>query len=150
MRRVRRISSLLCVGLLPFLGCHGGPPPTSAAAAWSDARGPEPSRAYEVWSSVYTVELQGTRNVRRHRGYLAHKTTRRHPEGYYEVLDTRRTPVGFITAGKAFLYENGPSGELTTREIAHEGRDRGILKILGVSGTLEFEEITLEDRPSSS
>ncbi|MCZ6792816.1 MAG: hypothetical protein O7J95_04295, partial [Planctomycetota bacterium] len=57
------------------------------AAAWSDARGPEPSRAYEVWSSVYTVELQGTRNVRRHRGYLAHKTTRRHPEGYYEVLD---------------------------------------------------------------
>ncbi len=113
---------------------------------------PEPVArpTFEAWRRIYTTEVKGLTRSRVHRGYVNHRFSR-DEEGAYEIYDTSRKPVGFVLAnGKAFRYEADASGKLTSRQIAYEGLDGGVLRLLEASGKVEYEEIMAGDAQTKS
>lgn len=131
----------LCFSCILLPGCETG---WTRSAAGSRGRA-APQATHTSWSKIFTVEVQGATVVRKHRGYLGHETSAHHPEGHYEVLDVRRKKLGFVLGSKAYLYVQSATGNYTSEEIANQGVESGILKILGVGGKLELVKLAAGD-----
>jgi len=99
-------------------------------------------KEYQDWKAIYAVQQEGGALTREHIGYLEHTFTIEDPEGTWVVYDAQRRPVGFVLpSGKAYRYERDTFGRIQHREIGQEGLDRGVMKLLGASGAVEYSEV---------
>lgn len=131
----------LCTALL--LGC--GTPPHGDLQPMGPA---VDQKVLKEWKTIHGVELVETQPRRELKGYLCHEYTLKDPDGRHYVYDASRELKGFVLpSGKAYVYERDASGEVASREVAYRTLDGCVVEILGINGSVEFEEISADMLP---
>lgn len=136
MTRNKLSASLAICAALWLSGCTG----PAGGGAYPPIDPAQEHATLREWRSIYTVEVTGAQPQRTLAGYLCHEYTLADREGKHLVYDTARQLKGFVTAtGRAYVCEKNVEGDIESREVAYEGLDDGVLRILGTSGRVEYE-----------
>jgi hypothetical protein len=138
--------AMLVCGLL-VAGCASGVVETTRSYPSSEAAG-----LYHDWKAIYRIEQQGTKRKLHHEGFLDHQFLLDDRDGRYVVFDREHRERGFILpeSGKAFAYERNPKGELNITEVAQLGLEKGIQRLLGLSGEIVLEAVSEGGMPATS
>jgi hypothetical protein len=89
------------------------------------------------------------RLTRDHVGYLCRRYTLEDRDGELHVHDIAHRMVGFVLpSGKAFVFEKDRDGNPVRREIGQFTTDLGVMRILGIEGRVEYEEVTASEEPA--